>query len=62
MAQFTSNLKKKKKKKKNCTGRKRPTMAMRLGFLIEKFFVKLSQVFYRDSHTNHYIVVGFPSH
>ena len=45
------------------TGRKRPTMALRLGFLIENFFVKLcSQVFYRDSYTNPYIFVGFPSH
>ena len=38
-------------------------MALRLGFLIENFFVKLcSQVFYRDSYTNPYIFVGFPSH
>ena len=37
-------------------------MAIRLGFLIENFFVKLSsQVFYRDSYTNPYIV-RFPSH
>ena len=34
-------------------------MARRLGFLIDNLFVKLSsQVFYRDSHTNHYIFVG----
>ena len=41
--------------------RKRPIMAIRLGFLMEKFFVKLScQVVYQDSHTNPYIFVGFP--
>ena len=48
---------------KKHTGRKRPTMAIRLGCLIENLFVKLSsQVFYRDSHTKPYIFVGFPSH
>ena len=36
MAKFASNL-----EKKNHTGRKRPTMAMRLGFLIENFFRKI---------------------
>ena len=33
MAQFASNL------EKSLTGRKRPTMAIRLGFLIENLFV-----------------------
>ena len=36
MAQFVSNL------LKNLTGGKLPTMAIRLGFLIENFAVKLS--------------------
>ena len=36
MAQFASNL-----EKKNHTGRKRPTMAIRLGFLIENCFRKI---------------------
>ena len=49
MAQFASNL------EKNLTGRKRPTMAIRLDFLIENCFVKnnyllRSQVL--SSHTN----------
>ena len=44
MAQFSSNL------EKTHTGRKRPTMAIRLGFSIENFFANLSsQVFYWDS-------------
>ena len=55
MAQFASNL------EKDHTGSKRPTMAIRLSFLIEHFFVKLSSlVVYRDFHTNPYIFVGFP--
>ena len=41
---------------KNHTGRKRPTMAISLGFLIENFCVKVSsQVVYRDSHKNPYV-------
>ena len=53
MAQFASNV------EKNFTGRKQPIMVIRLGFLIENFFVKLSsQAFYWDSHTNPYV----PSH
>ena len=57
MSQFASNL------ENTHTGRKRPTMAIRLGFVIENFSVNLScHVFYRDSHTNPYIFVGFPSH
>ena len=36
MAQFVSNL------EKYLTGTKRPTVAIRLGFLIENFLVKLS--------------------
>ena len=44
---------------KHHTGRKRPTMAIRLDFITEKLS---SQVFYRDSHTNPYVFVGFPSH
>ena len=57
MSQFASNL------KNTHTGRKRPTMAIRLGFVIENFSVNLSShVFYRYSHTNPYIFVGFPSH
>ena len=56
MAQFASNLEKKN------TGRKRPTMGIRLGFLCDNFLVKLSsRVFYREYHTNPYIFVGFPS-
>ena len=36
-------------------------MAIKLGFLIEKFFVKLSfQVFYRDFHTDPYKLSAFP--
>ena len=55
MAQFASNL------GKNNTGGKRPTMAIRLGFLTENFFLKLSsQVFYRDTHINPYILLAFP--
>ena len=54
MAQFALNLEKK------YTGRKGPTMAIRLGFLIENFFIKLSsQVVYWYSYTNPYIFVGF---
>ena len=48
---------------KNHTGRKRSTIAIRLGFLSENFFVKLSfQVYYRDSHTEPCTFVSFPSH
>ena len=66
IVQFPSNLEKKHTgrkriwKKKN-TGRKRPTIVIRLGFLIENFFVKLYSQVYRDSHTNPYIFVAFPS-
>ena len=56
MAQFASNQEQK-------TGRKRPTMGIRLGFLCGNFLVKLSsQVFNREYHTNPYIFVCFPSH
>ena len=48
MAQVASDL------ENNHTGRKLPTLTIRLGFLIEKFFID----FYRDSHTNPYIFVG----
>ena len=52
MAKFDSNL------EKNHTGRKRPTMAIRLLFLIENVKVKLSfQVFYRNSHTDPYMAL-----
>ena len=36
-------------------------MEIRLDFLIENYFVKLSsQLFYRDSHINPYLFVGYP--
>ena len=41
------------------TGRKQPTMAIRLRFLIGNFLVKLFSKVYRDSHTNPYIFVAF---
>ena len=48
---------------KKHTGRKQPTMATRLCFLIENVVVKLSfQVFYQDTHTDPYTSVGIPSH
>ena len=41
--------------KKKHIERKRPTMAIRLGFLIENFLGKLpSQIFYRDSYISLY--------
>ena len=53
MAQIASDL------ENNHTGRKLPTLAIRLGFLIEKVFIYLSsEAFYRDSQTNPYIFVG----
>ena len=59
MAQFASNLKKKKK-----PNRKEATHnGNKARLLIENYFVKLSsQVSYRDSQTNPYIFVCFPSH
>ena len=46
--------------KKKHIGRKRPTVAITLSFLIENCFVKKSsQVFYRDSHTNPYFLLAF---
>ena len=57
----TDNVSVRVKSGKTHTGRKRPTMAIRLGFVIENFSVNLSShVFYRDSHTNPYILLAFP--
>ena len=52
MAQNVSNF------EKTTQDPQRPTMAISLGFLLKLS----SQVFYRDSHTNPYIFVGFPSY